>query len=237
MRRRIVSRILAIGVLALALAGCVRFQADLTLNPENTVTGNVIVAVLVSDETDETDETDEGTLATADQIATGLLGGLSTQPGVTTVEYGEDGYLGRSIQFEGVPLTAFSGTEPGALSFIREADVYRFTGTLDFSGETVPQEGTEDAEDDGNLTVQVTFPGPVLEHNGTLEGTTVSWSTAVDQPLEMSARGSATPPGPPIGLIIGAIAALLLVVAIVAGILVLRSRRRATKPPPTPPAA
>lgn len=234
MRRRIVSRILAIGVLALALAGCVRFQADLTLNPENTVTGSVVVAVLLSD---ETDEAREGTLATADQIATGLLGGLSTQPGVTTVEYEDDGYLGRSIQFEGVPLTAFSGTEPGALSFIREADVYTFTGTLDFSGETAPQEGAEGAEDDGNLTVQVTFPGPVLEHNGTLEGTTVSWSTAVDQPLQMSARGSATPPGPPIGLIIGAIAALLLVVAIVAGILVLRSRRRIAKPPPTPPAA
>jgi len=223
MRRRILPRILAIGVLVLALAGCVRFQADLTLNPANTVTGNVVVAVILSD---ETDETREGTLATSEQIAAGLLGGLATTPGVTSTEYEQDGYLGQRLEFTNVPLTAFSGTEPGALHFERVGDEFVFSGAIDFTGETGTG-GTEGAEDDGNLTVKVTFPGTVTETDGTVQGTTVSWSTPIDQRLEMNARGAANAPGLPIGLIIGIVAALLVVIAVVVGILVLRSRRKA----------
>lgn len=219
--RRILPRLLAIGVLVLALAGCVRFQADLTLTPENTVSGNIVVAVILSD---ETDETREGTLASAEQIASGLLGSLATEPGVTTTEYEQDGYLGQSLTFQNVPLTAFSGTEPDALHFERVGDEYVFSGAIDFSGDT----GTEGepAEDDGNLTVQLTFPGAITDTDGTVDGNTVSWSTAIDTRLEMNARGAATAPGLPIGLIIGGIAGLLLLIAIVAGVLVLLSRRR-----------
>jgi hypothetical protein len=219
--RRILPRILAIGVLVLALAGCVRFQADLRLNPANTVSGNIVVAVVLSD---ETDETREGTLESVEQIATGLLGDLAASPGVTTAEYEEDGYLGQRLTFERVPLTAFSGTEDGALHFERVGDEYVFSGAIDFTGDTGG--GTEQAEDDGNLTVKLNFPGTITETDGTVEGTTVSWSTPIDQRLEMNARGGANPPGPPIGLIIGGIAGLLIVIVIVAGILVLLSRRR-----------
>jgi hypothetical protein len=218
--RRILPRILAIGVLVLALAGCVRFQADLTLTPANTVSGNIVVAIVLSDETDETRDT---TLASVEQIATGLLGTLGTTPGVTTAEYEQDGYLGQRLTFEGVPLTAFSGTEDDALHFERVGDEYVFSGAIDFSGDTG---GAEEAEDDGNLTVKLTFPGAITETDGAVEGTTVSWSTPIDQRLEMNARGSAIAPGLPIGLIIGGVAGLLLVIAIVAGILVLLSRRR-----------
>jgi hypothetical protein len=219
--RRILPRFFALGLLVLVLAGCVRFQADLTLTPENTVSGSVVVAVVL---TDETDETREDTAAAAAQIATGLLGDLATSPGVTTTDYEQDSYLGQRLDFENVPLTAFSGTEPGALHFERDGDEYVFSGAIDFSGESTEGSG---AEDDGNLTVKVTFPGTVTETDGTVQGTTVSWSTAVDQRLEMNARGAATPPGPPLGLIIGIAAAVLLAVAVVVGILVLRGRRKA----------
>jgi len=228
--RRILPRFFALGLLVLVLAGCVRFQADLTLTPENTVSGSVIVAVIL---TDDTDETREGTATAAAQIATGLLGDLATAPGVTSVEYEQDSYLGQRLDFENVPLTAFSGTEPGALHFERDGDEYVFNGAIDFSGEST---GGSGAEDDGNLTVKVTFPGTVTETDGTVEGTTVSWSTAVDQRLEMNARGAATPPGPPLALIIGIAAAVLLAVAVVAVILVLRGRRKAAVAAGTAPA-
>ena len=37
----------------LALAGCVRFQADLTLSPQNTVDGSIVVAVALQDDSED----------------------------------------------------------------------------------------------------------------------------------------------------------------------------------------
>ncbi|GHF25191.1 LppM family (lipo)protein [Pseudolysinimonas yzui] len=222
MKRRILPRILAVGVLVLALAGCVRFQADLTLNPEDTVDGSIVVAVLVSE---DTDEAREQSLTAADQIEADLLGSLRDASGVTTSAYEEDDYIGSRIVFDDVALDAFSGQSEDSLRIVRDGDEYLFTGALDFSGESIPSE--EPVEGDDNLTVSVTFPGEVTEHNGELTGTTVSWSTAVDQRLEMSARGSATPAGPPILLIVGiALVVLLVIAAVVAVLLFVRSRAK-----------
>lgn len=219
MRRRILPRILALGVLVLALAGCVRFQADLTLNPENTVDGSIVVAVLVSE---DTDDAREQALAAASQIESELLGSLRDASGVTTSEYSEDDYLGSLITFDDVDLDAFSGQGEDALQIVRDDEDYVFTGALDFGDVSTPSD-----ESDDNLTVSVTFPGEVAEHNGELSGTTVSWSTALDQRLEMSARGAATPAGPPILLIVGiALAVLLVIAAVVAVLLLLRSRSK-----------
>lgn len=221
MRRRILPRILAAGVLVLALAGCVRFQADLTLNPENTVEGEIVVAVLVSE---DTDDAREQALTAASQIEADLLGSLRDASGVTTSEYNQDDYLGSRIVFDDVDLDAFSGQSEDSLKIVREGDDYLFTGALDFSGEGLP---SDDAEGDDNLTVEVTFPGEVSEHNGDLTGTTVSWTTSLEQRLDMSARGAATPAGPPILLIVGiALAVLLLTGAVVAVLLVVRARKR-----------
>lgn len=212
-------RILAIGVLVLALAGCVRFQADLTLNPEDSVDGSIVVAVLVSE---DTDEAREQAITAASQIEADLLGSLRDASGVTTTEYDQDDYLGSRIVFDDVALDAFSGQSEDSLRIVRDGDEYLFTGALDFSGEAVPAEESEG--DDDNLTVAVTFPGAVTEHNGELSGTTVSWATALDQRLEMSARGSATPAGPPILLIAGiALVVLLVIGAVVAVLLFVRS--------------
>lgn len=223
MRHRILPRILAVGVVVLALAGCVRFQADLTLNPENTVDGSVVVAVLVSE---DTDDAREQALSAASQIESDLLGSLRDASGVTTSEYEQDDYLGSRIVFDDVALDAFSGQGEDSLRIVRDGEAYVFTGALDFSGESVPSDETTEGDDD-NLTVSVTFPGDVTEHNGELSGTTVSWATAIDQRLEMSARGSATPAGPPILLIAGiALVALLVIAAVIAVLLVVRSRSK-----------
>jgi hypothetical protein len=229
MRRRILPRILAIGVLVLALAGCVRFQADLSLNPENTVSGNIVVAVILSE---DTDEARESTLAGVQQIAAGLLGTLADEPGVTTSEYDQDGYLGERLEFQNVPFTAFSGTEPGALHFERVGDEFVFSGAIDFTDQSATDDA-EAAEDEGNLTVKVTFPGAVTEHDGTLSGTTVSWSTPIERAIEMNARGVATAAGPPLALIIGIVAAVLVLAALIAVFLVIRSRRKPAVAPAT----
>jgi hypothetical protein len=221
-RRRILPRLLAVGVLVLALAGCVRFQADLTLSPENTVDGSIVVAVALQD---DSEDSRDAALTAAQQIEDELLGSLRDASGVTTSEYEEDDYLGSLIELDDVSLDAFSGQTEDSLKIVRDGDEYVFTGALDFSGESVPTESDDEAADD-NLTISVTFPGAVSEHNGELNGTTVSWSTTVDQRLDMSARGAATPPGPPVLLIVGIVLAVLLALAaIVALLLLLRSRK------------
>lgn len=221
-RRRILPRLLAVGVLVLALAGCVRFQADLTLSPENTVDGTIVVAVALQD---DSQDSRDAALTASQQIEDELLGSLRDASGVTTSEYEKDDYLGSLIELDGVSLDAFSGQSEDSFKIVRDGDEFVFTGALDFSGESGPSESGDDSADD-DLTISVTFPGTVSEHNGELVGTTVSWTTSVDQRLDMSARGSATPPGPPLLLIAGIVLAVLLVVAaIVAVLLLLRSRK------------
>jgi len=233
MRRRILPRILAAGILVLALAGCVRFQADLTLTPENTVDGRIIVAVLM---TEDTAEARASALTAAAQVEAGLLGTLRSAAGVTVRDYEEDDYLGASIEFAGVPLDAFSGEEPESLAFSRDGDGYLFSGVLDFGDEAEASEEDAADEPDGNLRVSVTFPGAVTSHNGDLAGTTVTWTTTLEQRVEMSARGLATPSGPPVlflALIIGG--GILLAAAVVVVLVLVRRSRAATLTPPSTP--
>lgn len=220
-RRRILPRLLAVGVLVLALAGCVRFQADLTLNEGDVVDGQIVVAVLDTERTDESRATALGYVA---DIESTLLGSLRDAAGVTTREYDQDDYLGTVIEFDDIPLDAFSGQRPESLRFARDGDSYVFTGTLDFTAQSIPSD--DSAESDGNLRVSVTFPGEVAEQaNGDVEGTTVTWTTALDQRVEMFARGAATTPGVPVLLIVGILLGVVVVVAAVVAVLLLRSRK------------
>ena len=229
MRRRILPRLLAIGVLVLTLAGCVRFQAELTVAPADTVDGTIIVAVLNSD---DTDEGRASARASADEVATGLLGELTDAGGVAVADYeSDDDYVGYELRLSAVPFEAFSGTDPDSLHFAREGDEIVFTGALDFTDQS-SDTGDDSEGDDSNLTVSITFPGAVSAHNGELSGTTVSWRTTLEERVEMSARASATPAGIAglsIPLVIGIVGAVLLVLAIVVVVLVLRNR--AKRPP------
>jgi hypothetical protein len=183
---------------------------------------------------EDTDDAREQAITAAAQIEADLLGSLRDASGVTTSEYAEDDYLGSRIVFDDVSLDAFSGQSEDSLRIARDENAYVFTGALDFSGEGAPSEETEG--DDDNLTVSVTFPGEVTEHNGELSGTTVSWATSIDQRLEMSARGAATPAGPPILLIVGIGIVVLLVIAAIVGVLLfVRSRAAKTAAVTAPP--
>jgi hypothetical protein len=218
-------------LLVLALAGCVRFQADLKLNPDDTVNGSIIVAVVSEDDDASREEASAG----ATRIAEALLPGLRGADGVTASAYDQDQYVGTKFDMSNTPIDAFSGGgSEGALTLTREGSEFAFTGTLDFT----PDDGETqiDPDDDtSNITVAVTFPGEVSEHNGELSGTTVTWSGTLESKIDMQARGAAVSSGPPAWAWIAAAAAtLLIVVAIV--IVVVRSRRTAASSPPATPA-
>lgn len=224
--RRIIPRLAAVGVLVLALAGCVRFQADLTVAPANTVDGTIIVAVL---STEDTDEGRAQARENADGVATGLLGTLKDADGVAVADYAsDDDYVGYELRLTAVPFEAFSGNDPDSLRFERDGDEIVFTGALDFTEQS--SDMNSDSDDGSDLTVSITFPGTVIDHNGELSGTTVSWSTPIKARVEMSARseaGGAVAAGNLLPLILGIAGVVLLAVVALVVVLALRGRPKA----------
>lgn len=216
--RRGALTVLTTALLLIVLTACVRFQAELRVNPDDTVDGSVIVAVIVGDDADAKAKA----AASADRIEAELLPGLRGAPGVTREVYDQDGYLGSRFNFSGTPIEAFAGSSSeGSLSLVRTGDEFQFSGALDFSPGS-EQEAPEDADTSG-ITVAVSFPGPVLEHNGEASGNTVRWETSYEGRIDMKARASAIPSGPSIWVWVS-VAAGALMVAALAVVLVIRRR-------------
>ena len=217
-------------LLVLVLAGCVRFQADLRLNPDDTVNGD--------DHRGGGHRRRRRSRAMRPRQAPTAsrrrsCPNLRGADGVTASDYDQDEYIGTKFDMSNTPIDAFSGGgEDGALTLTREGSEFAFSGTLDFT----PDDGeTEVGPDDdtSNISVSVTFPGAVTEHNGELEGTTVTWSGTIESKIDMEARGSAVSTGPPAWLwLVAGIATLLIVLAIV--FVAIRSRRTSASPPATP---
>jgi hypothetical protein len=128
---------------------------------------------------------------------------------------------------------------------VHEGDEYQVNGVLDMTGaEELGDLSGEDQElidgfaDSMDVRVAITFPGDVIEHNGELEGRTVTWTPEFGEALDIQARaedsgGSSFP-----WWIVGVVAAL---VALAVLVLLLALRRRSggstASPEPVPTAA
>ncbi|MEP6843170.1 MAG: hypothetical protein ABJA11_06595, partial [Pseudolysinimonas sp.] len=169
-----------------------RFQAQLTVSPDNTLNGDIVVASVVGDEAGAKGAANDRAAA----IEQKLLPGLSGSDGVTRTKYDQDGYLGSRFTLADTPLTAINtdGSD-GSLQLTREGDHFVFSGKADFTPDS-DQAPAKDA-DTSNIEVSITFPGKVTEHNGKLDGTRVSWNTSYEGSLDMHATASAEPVGPP----------------------------------------
>lgn len=99
-----IARIVVAAVTLVALTGCVRVHTDLTLNNDNTASGEIIFAV--SDEFAESlgmtpEEVADALLTTGDGAADQGIGA-----GATSEEpYQEDSYTGTRYVFEATPST------------------------------------------------------------------------------------------------------------------------------------
>jgi len=208
------SALIALAALVvLALSGCVRFQADLSVTPDDTVNGSIVVAVVVGEESDSREAAEQQ----AADIETALIGGVNGAPGVERTVYDQDGYLGSRFTFSDTPITALAGGgSEGSLTFVREGDEFVFSGRLDFTPDDTETEVTPD-DDTSNITVSISFPGEVTESNGEVSGNTVRWESTYEASVDMNARASAIAFGPPAWVlpVVGGAAALLALVAVV----------------------
>jgi hypothetical protein len=216
MRRSRVASALIAGAAILLLSGCVKFQADLTVTPENTLNGDIVVASIIGDGDGAKDDAKDR----ATSIEQELLPNLSGADGVTRTEYDEDGYAGSRFTLNNTPLEAInSDTENGSLSLTRDGSTFVFDGAINFTPDSdeEPAEGANESD----IEVTITFPGTVTDHNGELSGTRVSWNTSYEGSLDMHAVASAEQSAPPVWVwaLVG-----LAIVAVIAVIVVLSRR-------------
>ncbi len=189
--------ILAIGIVV-ALSGCLRFDANLTLSPDNTVTGKFIVAVKEGTGTQYgTSDRAMSEDIWADYPAAKALAGAKV------ADFHGDGYVGIVVRFSNEPIATFAPTAT-AWGITRVGDEFVVSGPSSATATQSPVSGDAGATGgdagaftgdvsqltDAELTVAITFPGPVASANGSIEGKTVTWNLA-DGPATLDARGSA----------------------------------------------
>jgi hypothetical protein len=212
MKVRVAGRLLAIGAMALLLAGCFRVNMDVEVTPENTVSGTAIIAV------------DDSLLELSGQSADQLLDDMDLSndlpPGASVDPYEEDGFVGQQITFEEVSLEEFRGNNSlsgaGAddeLDIVRRGDEFHVSGTIDMSGQEFT--GTEVPEgflDNFEFRVSITFPGEVKSATGDIDGNTVTWEPTIGQNTRVEAVASAIPSGssPLLMILLIAVGALVL---------------------------
>jgi hypothetical protein len=145
---------------ALALSGCARVQAALAVQPDDTVTGQIVVA------TPEKGPDDPGpAIAVPPDL----------ESDVSLTEYRQDGYAGSVVRFDG-------------LSFEQTASLTRAVGPtgskirfeMRRAGSRVLVGGAVDlttvSVDRADFQLKMNFPGQVLESNGDAGSSEVSWT-------------------------------------------------------------
>lgn len=170
----------------LALTGCVKLDADVALNGDDTFSGDVVIAF--------SDEILQQMDVPPEEFLAGMTEGSVDASEYETTPYAEDGYSGFTATFEDTPLRELENTlditvEREDDEFVVEGEIIE-EGELDEAGESgVPE--LDAMLEAMHYEVAITFPGPVSYTNGEADGTTVTWESTGGAPLALEARASA----------------------------------------------
>jgi phosphatidylinositol mannoside-binding LppM-like protein len=203
--RRVLTLLLGLLVILLTLSGCARVQAALAVQPDDTVTGQIVVA------TPQTGPDDPGPAIT-------LPPDLESEVDVS--EYRQDGYTGSVLRFDGLSfqqtaaLVQAAGPAGSAIRF----DMHR-TGSRVLVGGAVDL--TTVSVDRADFQLKIGFPGTVVESNGDADSDEVSWTFTPGEVGDFSAVVSYPDPGAPspvnwtlgLGMIVGLAAAAVVLLA------------------------
>jgi hypothetical protein len=102
--------------------------------------------------------------------------------GATVRPYEDDVYVGQEYVLSGVDIAEFDN-DVVSISYDAEAGTYDVSGEMDMTD--IGPEAAELGEFD--ISVSITFPGEVTDHNGTLDGRTVTWTPVLGEINEMQA--------------------------------------------------
>jgi hypothetical protein len=203
--RRALAASAALAVLFVA-AACLRLDLELTVRSDDTVGGTFTAAW--SEEFLAEVEAGGSTLSRSelDEFLEALMEGA---PGQDRGEYREDGYVGRTARFTDRPLSEyadFGGDDWGFLRIEHEDRRYVLDGSWDLRASGLLRiEDVADAE----IIVRVNFPADVTDHNGELEGRTVTWRMSPGAVYELHAEAEQHHAGAWVGVTVAVFAAVL----------------------------
>lgn len=166
----------------MSASGCIRLDLDLEVRPDDTVGGEFTAAwseeFLANAAEQDLDQ------AELEAFLDALLHGI---PSSERAPYEEDGFVGQTATFTDHPLTEFSdlgGDDWGYLRIDHTGRQYDLEGHWDLRAAGFLDTATfEDAE----ILLSVDFPARVTEHNGVLEGRTVTWTMAPGEDYDLKA--------------------------------------------------
>ena len=167
-------RALAAAALLVVLTGCFKIDMTLDVNEDESVDGRIILAV--------TEELAQLTGQTREEIVEQFEADVmrAAPAGVTHEPYWAEGLQGTQLNLDGVRLAEL---DLQFLSIEHEDDQYVVDGRFDpraVSGlgelSASEQEAFEGIADSMDVRVAITFPGEVIDHNGELDGRTVTWT-------------------------------------------------------------
>lgn len=209
------TRALVIATLAcLAIAGCVRYEADITLDSDNTASGDVVFAVA-------TEVKDRLGVATDAEALHTIFGNISFGSAFEKMAYEDAEFVGERYVFESVTFAEL-GTFGDLFTVSREGDTMVVTG---IAAPAADPETDDPVLSNATATLRIEFPGPVTEHNGRLSGNTVTWDLMTQTEPIMATSTVPSDDGLKQALVGGLIAAAS--ATVLAAIIILIQRRRA----------
>ncbi|WP_434081397.1 LppM family (lipo)protein [Sanguibacter sp. Z1732] len=182
-----------VGAVLLALVvltGCVRLDGGVTISTDDTLSGDVVVAV--SQAWAEANGQDPYALQRIldEEIAAAPDAGIAAEP----FEDGE--YIGATLTLTDVPIERIEESTSGALIVAAEEDGHIVAGRFGDLDLTAPDGAEEDDQvaTPWMIDLSVTFPEAVTDHDGTLVGRTVSWDLEPgDDTLFATTQAAASP--------------------------------------------
>ncbi|MDR1441732.1 MAG: hypothetical protein LBJ02_04985 [Bifidobacteriaceae bacterium] len=240
--QRVRRAVLVLGLalaMAAAMGGCVRANVEMTFHPNNTVS---IVAIVAMQDVDARILT-EGSTVTPEELLAQVLkptvDELAADLGATVSDYAADGYTGWKVTDSAVSLKEFMSAngELNNLEMARQGDSFILSGVIDLRAQepsaeevnSVPQ-GVRMIEEDMDLRIIARFPGEVKSSSGEIDGSTTTFKLTLDEPTQIEAVASATPPlGTPLAILGVAVAAIALAAGLSILALSLRKRRDARR--------
>ncbi|MFR9778084.1 LppM family (lipo)protein [Micromonospora sp. MS34] len=244
LRRSRAFRLAVCLALVAALTGCMQLNLGLTVNPDDTVSGQLLVT---ADKSLLKNRNPDVQTAFAD-----MRRQLPTLPAGDESRYEDARFYGVQVAYRNKPLSQFTSD---SVNLVRVGDRYRFTFPLDpdkYAGKVAEKDpATRRAFVTlMSFEISVTFPGRVVSSNGIVNGRSVTWKVDSNRakPAELvaeaeaPARASASATGDPTAaggsfpwlLVVGGVVVLLLVAVVV--VLLLRRPDAPAEATPTDPA-
>ena len=235
MKRMRPVRALAVAATAVALTGCMKLDMQLDISDSDTVDGEIILA-LNREASAMAEAMGEDPSTVFDELGADLPEGAQAE------DYDDGEFVGQRYTFDDIALSEFSAEESG-FGITHEGEEIVVDGNLDMTGldpEAMAGELGGDAGELGDMdqlmeslemSVSMTFPGEVTEHNGELDGTTVTWTPVPGEANEISARSADSGGGGGDGIPVWIWILIIVVVLGLAALLFFLSRNRNQTPP------